>query len=324
MKNVFIYTGPHPAHEVLAASIHCAPVKTNRTGINKIPFIGRIGAALDAQKHITCGAEIILTESISTDLLAGAIFKNKNPKTKLIALLTDPKLYELKTAPALDKMLTLWSLDRADMLLVGSQMMLDLVPHEYKHKTHIFHPGIKDIKDHLKCKAKHGKNFVFIGRLDDYKGTDRIPHLIKAFRETFPHSMIYVAGDGPNKSLIQDKMLDGIKYLGKTNDSLFMHDVASIYVSPARFEPSGLAIVEAMAQGLVPIVTEGVGYKEFVRDVDDRLIVHGEIEAQIIATKLMKDKKFWAELSNKCKHVVKNLSYENSVKEFKSILNKYI
>lgn len=324
MKNIFIYTGPHPAHDILADSINCEKIKTNRTGIKSIPFLGRILAANEATKKVPNDTHILLTESISTDLLAGAMCKTMYPTLTLVSLLTDPKLFELKEAPLFDKLLTVWSLSKADILLVGSQMMYDLVPPAFKSKTHIFHPGIKDIKKHLALNAKHGRDFIFVGRLDDYKGTQRIPYLIKAFREPSHNSMIYVAGDGPNRKLLENKILDGIKYLGPTSDSFFMHDVASIYVSPAKFEPSGLAIVEAMAQGLVPIVTEGVGYKEFVRKVDPRLVVKNDMEAELIANTLIKNKSLWNTLSKKCKIAVKDLSYENSVKEFKSILDKNI
>jgi glycosyltransferase involved in cell wall biosynthesis len=99
-----------------------------------------------------------------------------------------------------------------------------------------------------------------------------------------------------------------------------MSDVASVYVTAARFEPSGTAVIEAMAQGLVPIVTEGVGYKNFVKNVDPRLVVTREEDAIDIANKLITNKNLWAKLSLKCKDEVRQLSYKNSVKTFKSNL----
>jgi len=321
MNNIFIYTTPHPAHKALADSLKCIGVPTHRTGIAKLPMVGRMLAATNVYNEIKkYNPKIILTESVSTDLLAGAYYKSKNPKVKLIGLVTDPKVKEMKGAPMADKIITNWALDRADLLFVGSQMMFDMMPSIFKYKTKIFHPGIENIDLFLKKNAKHDKNFVFVGRLDDYKGTDSLPLLFSRFRMMSSASKLFVAGDGPNTELFKNKIADHIYYIGKTKDSLFMSEVASIYVSAARFEPSGLAVVEAMAQGLVPIITEGVGYKEFVRQVDPRLIVTREEDAVEIANKLITDKALWTRLSLKCKDVVKNLSYKNSIKEFKSIL----
>lgn len=323
MTNVFIYTTPHPAHKALAESLNCVDIPTDRTGIAKTPFIGRLLATSaiygKIKKH---NPKIILTESVSTDLLAGAYYKSKNPKVKLIGLVTDPKIKEMKGSPLFDQALTNWSLDKADLLFVGSQMMYDMMPAVFKYKTKIFHPGIENINKYLKKSAKHGPNFVFVGRLDDYKGTDLLPQLFSRFRTMYSGSMLYVAGDGPNKESFKNKIRNGIQYIGKTSNSLFMSEVASMYISAARFEPSGVAVIEAMAQGLVPIITEGVGYKEFVRPIDPRLVITREQDAVEIAHKLIKDKKFWTKLSLKCKDQVRHLTYKNSVKEFKSILKE--
>ena len=323
MSNVFIYTTPHSAHKALADSLNCKGIQTHRTGIAKTPMIGRLLATSGVYKEIKKhNPKIILTESVSTDLLAGAYYKSKNPTVKLIGLVTDPKIKEMKGAPLIDNAITMWALDKADLLFVGSQMMFDMMPPSFKYKTKIFYPGIEKIELYLKKKAKHGKNFVFIGRLDDHKGTDTLPRLFNCFKIKSPDSKLFIAGDGPNIDLFKNKIAKNIYYLGKTKNSLFMSDVASMYISPARFEPSGMAIAEAMAQGLVPIVTEGVGYKEFVKRVDHRLVVTRDDDAVDIAMKLIKNKPLWTELSLKCKAQVKHLTYKNSVKGFKTILKE--
>lgn len=319
MKNLFIYTTPHPAHEALATALHCEPIKS----FGQIPFFGRIlntmyiNLQIDHKKY-----DVVLTESISRDLLAGAYYKHMHPKTKLVALLTDPKLFELKTSLFLDKILTYWALDKADVLFVGSQLMYDLVPDIYKHKTKFFYPGIQDIDEYLNKSAKFCGDFVFVGRLDNYKGTDKLPSIFEKIREGAPSARLYIAGDGPNKKLFQDQTEKGIYYLGKTKNSLFMSHVASIYISAAQYEPSGVAVIEAMAQGIVPIVSSGVGYKDIVKNVSPNLICDTEEKMIAIAQMLSTDNKLWSALSEKCKKEAAKYSYYNMISGFKSELLK--
>jgi len=320
MNNLFIYTGPHPAHDALANALNCKKVKSN----GKIPFFGRIlNAMAISNKTHNKQFDIILTESISRDLLAGAYYKYEHPKTKLVALLTDPKLLELNTAPWADRQLTLWSLVKADLLLVGSEMMFNLVPIKFRYKTKFFWPGIENIDSHLTLNAKFGKNLVFIGKIDDYKGTDLLYKIFRDIKHIDHMAKLYVAGDGPNSELFKNHIDKGINYLGKTESSLFMHDVASFYITKARYEPSGVAIIEAMAQGLVPMVSEGVGYNSIVREVDPRLVTKTDNDILNIYKKLINDKKEWTRLSKKCKKVAAKYSYGFMITDFKNTLRSF-
>jgi len=317
MNNLFIYTGPHPAHYELAKSLKCKTIKSKQG----VPLFGRLLNAIRINKKLSGKHfDLILTESVSRDLLAGAYYKHFFPRTKLVALVTDPKILELKTAQWIDQYLTHWALEKADLLLVGSEMMRELIPAPYRHKTRLFYPGIKDIKKHLNLSASHGKNLVFAGLLNDYKGTDLLNKTILNIRNETPDASLYVAGDGPNVKLFKNRVAKGVFYIGKTENSLFMREVASFYVSRARFEPSGCAVIEAMAQGLVPIVSEGVGYKDIVREVSPKLVVHSDSEIVEIVHSLSQNKKAWENLSLKSKKVAKKYSYNYMVDNFKETL----
>jgi glycosyltransferase involved in cell wall biosynthesis len=216
----------------------------------------------------------------------------------------------------------MWSLDWADQLFVGSQMMYDLVPAPFKQKTQIFYPGIENINQYLKVSAKHGSNFAFVGRLDDYKGTDYLPWLFNRIKYSHPNTKLFVAGDGPNINLFKDKIADGIAYLGKTKNSLFMHKIAGIYIAPARYEPSGCAILEAMAQGLVPIVSYHVGYADIVKQIAPELVCYTEEDAVKIANKLLDKKALWKRYSVAGKKIAAKYSYKYMINTFKKSIPK--
>jgi glycosyltransferase involved in cell wall biosynthesis len=319
MTNVFIYTTPHPAHKALADSIGCIGFQSSRKGFARIPIIGRILASNKIINSLPYNTDLILTESISTDMLAGADYKKFfNPKCKLISLVTDPKILEFKKAPLFDKLLTYDSMKEVDLFLVGSQMMFDLMPKEFHDKTKIFHPGIQDIKIYLKCNAKHGKDLVFVGQLSQYKGIDLLVDFFIDLKSSIYNPKLYIAGNGLLNNLVKNRTNEGILWLGQTKNALFMHKIASFCVSRARFEPSGVAILEGMAQGLVPIVSEGVGYRDIVRQVDPRLVT--TTETLNIISRLIHNKKEWVRLSKKSKKIASKYSYEYMIKEFKTIL----
>jgi len=316
--NLFICTGPHPAHQAIADVLNAETIKTSRNGIAKIPILGRVIAAKEAFKKIKNNDyKTILTESTSTDLLAGYYYKKHHPNTKLVAILADPKIFEYKSAPLIDKYLTYNSLAATDLILVGSEMMRQLIPNEFKYKTEIFHPGVVNIKKYLDCPNFHFLDIGFIGRLDNYKATDRLPIIFSEIKKQVRGCSLFVAGDGQNKHLFENKEHDGIIYLGKVPDATFLSENVSIYLAPARFEPSGVAILEAMAQGVVPIVSPGVGYSELV---PLELITKSEDDMISLAVELLKDKAAWAEYSIMCRKIATKYSIEKMKKEIKKIL----
>lgn len=111
--------------------------------------------------------------------------------------------------------------------------------------------------------------FGCAGRLLPEKGMDR---LIRCFRASFPLGTepvrVVVAGDGPMREDIEE--LCGrdarVALVGMQTEIAAVYRAVDVYVSAARFEPFGLAIVEAMAAGLPLVLTRTEGPREFVTD----------------------------------------------------------
>jgi glycosyltransferase involved in cell wall biosynthesis len=89
------------------------------------------------------------------------------------------------------------------------------------------------------------------------------------------------------EKLISELMMDErIRLLGWTNDVVSFLSTLDVYVSPARSEPFGLSIVEAMAAGVPVVATASEGAREIVDDNETgRLVPIGESEV-IAATVL--------------------------------------
>jgi glycosyltransferase involved in cell wall biosynthesis len=113
--------------------------------------------------------------------------------------------------------------------------------------------------------------FVFgsVGRLMPEKGMDI---LVQAFRRAFPvgseNARLILVGDGEQRRELA-RLAAGdprIMLAGWRNDVAELYLAFDTFVSAARFEPFGLAILEAMAAGCPLILSRTQGPQELVHD----------------------------------------------------------
>lgn len=160
-----------------------------------------------------------------------------------------------------------------------------------------------------------------IARLSDVKGHI---YLIRAMRKVikiFPTAKLLIVGEGKMKNaLIQEVDVLGIKEnvlfipeAGNTRDMLAAMD---IFVMPSLQEGLGLALMEAMAQGLAVVGSAVGGIKTLIQDrINGLLIGPADVEGlaeAIIA--LLKDYKLRQDLGMQArKFITENFSKERMV-----------
>ena len=127
-------------------------------------------------------------------------------------------------------------------------------------------------------------NILFIGNLyvgwrSWYKGIDLLLSVFQEIKNEFPEAHLTIVGQ-VTELIMNDlrqtypvKLLDSIHFAGKADNLEPYIAQSSIYLHLARGEAFGSAVIEAMAGGLIPIVSEWTGAKEVVEKVDKRLIV---------------------------------------------------
>jgi len=169
-----------------------------------------------------------------------------------------------------------------------------------------------------------------IARLSDVKGHI---YLIRAMRQvikTFPTAKLLIIGEGKMKNaLIKEVDVSGIKEnvlfipeAGNTRDVLAAMD---IFVMPSLQEGLGLALMEAMAQGLAVVGSAVGGIKTLIQDeVNGLLVGPADVEelAKAIAELLRDPDKRRNLGANARKFIIANFSKEKMVDATERVYNK--
>jgi len=160
-----------------------------------------------------------------------------------------------------------------------------------------------------------------IARLSDVKGHI---YLIRAMRQvvkTFPTARLLIIGEGKMKNtLVREAEVLGIKdsvlFIPQAGNTREMLSAMDIFVMPSLQEGLGLALMEAMAQGLAVVGSAVGGIKTLIQDRVNGLLVAPADVAGLSAAiiELLKDYKLRQDLGIKArKFITENFSKERMV-----------
>jgi glycosyltransferase involved in cell wall biosynthesis len=128
--------------------------------------------------------------------------------------------------------------------------------------------------------------FLAVGRLDTQKAYDI---LLTAFAEVArDHDVdLVILGNGPLRETLEAqarelKLADRVAFMGRVDDPFSWYRSAIALVHPARFEGMPNAVLEAMSEGLPPIISDAQeGLRGIVRDGQSGLVVAVNSAAQL-------------------------------------------
>jgi glycosyltransferase involved in cell wall biosynthesis len=168
------------------------------------------------------------------------------------------------------------------------------------------------------------QTFVFgtVGRLVQEKGMDR---LIQAFGAAFPNghepARLVIVGDGPLRAELSARAAGDPRIIlsGAQRDIAAFHRSFDAYVSAARFEPFGIAILEAMAAGCPLVLTRSQGPVEFVTDPRVQWVDVDDVTtlAKILAT-------FGARRPPRLTYALDAFSRERAVREIDTLYERVL
>ena len=119
---------------------------------------------------------------------------------------------------------------------------------------------------------KEQNSLIYIGRLADLKGVENLLEVVSEIKKEVPQTTLHIVGNGPKYKDVKR----GIKKLGIENN-VIMHGYlgkeridllrsSTVYVSASQFEGFGVPLIEAMATGCVPVVSDIYAHRFIFQD----------------------------------------------------------
>lgn len=174
---------------------------------------------------------------------------------------------------------------------------------------------------------------VFAGRICEQKRPAMLADILKA---AHGHGLTFralVIGEGELReelaALLSQYHLSGtVQMLGSVTHQEWLDILVAsdIFLMPSQYEGISIALLEAMAAGVVPVVAKVGGQAEIVSSDAGVLVAHGadELQAYLDAIeRLVSDPARLRAMSNECKALaVSKFSWEETIGHFQAILDE--
>lgn len=162
--------------------------------------------------------------------------------------------------------------------------------------------------------------FLFVGKGFRKKGLDILFAACKILKNKGIPFQLKIAGlsqkpvDGLRLQTLG--ITDRVEYLGFRKDMDYVFAQAQVIVLPSRIEPFGMAPVQGMLEGLVPIVSAVTGVSEVLTDGKDALILKNHLNAHELATlmtRLIEDAELREQMSTNARATAAGLTWDKTV-----------
>ena len=179
------------------------------------------------------------------------------------------------------------ALQVSDLIIYVSKAVRDSFHKNFnlnKVKEVIIYNGIGEeffkIKENKRTSIKDRKyKIVFVGRVTKVKGVDILINAIKYLKDKNYNIKLTIVGDGEEKENLEKltKELDLSKeviFVGIQKNVINWLDESDIFIYPSVWQEAfGISVVEAMARGCIPVVSNHGGLTEIVDDGTNGYVV---------------------------------------------------
>ncbi len=209
-------------------------------------------------------------------------------------------------------------LQRGEQVIVLSQLEKESLSKLYNFSHAIPLPNSVDISPipyhNFNVSQEEKKQILFLGRIHESKGIfDIIPAFEKLYKE-IPFKFV-VCGTGPQKDDLivgcQKFMKDDFVYRGIVSgqEKMDVISVSDIFVLPSRYgEGLPMALLETMAAGLVPVVTNDASMEYVIKDNYNGIVVNKQDPEDIYLkiSSLLKNQGNMRQIGNNARKTIEN------------------
>ena len=206
---------------------------------------------------------------------------------------------------------------RADLVIANSQASIATMKAYVPAEKLLWLPNpLRQASQVTKAREVRKPFFLAAGRLDTQKAYDV---LLTAFADVARgHDInLVILGSGPLREALETqarelRLADRVAFMGRVDDPFPWYRSAIALVHPARFEGMPNAVLEAMSEGLPPVISDAQeGLRGIVQDGQSGLVVAVESTTGLVSAmrKLADDPQLRSRLSSGAKaSVVAQLS----------------
>ena len=168
-----------------------------------------------------------------------------------------------------------------------------------------------NLEDYRFSENKSPNSLIYIGRLTKLKRVSSLIEMIPEIKKAFPDVTLHIVGSGPKREKLKRK----IKELG-LSQNVIMHGYLSegnkiellrscpVYVSNSSFEGFGIPLIEAMATGAVPVVSNIPAHNFVFQGENVGFLVNGKEEMIERIISLFREESLRAELARNGRKLV--------------------
>lgn len=314
MKRIFLYWGPHKLHKewgelVCERSIPIIP----RWLPHSWRFVMPITQCFSLLTTLrTPRADTYFLEGFNCIIPA---YLKKRQGTKIIMINSDTTFLLAPQWKGLKRWFYERTIKSVDGMISTSAYVKEGADRCHTVPNRIVHPYVDERFFSLKTDPS-STTLIQVGGLRDSKGTDLLLATYDLLKKKHQLKLI-LAGPVLETTYAKAAHTPGVTLTGWTDKPEEYLQQAGVYVNLARHEPFGVGVLEAMAAGVVPIVSEQCGVKEVVLQLDPTLVV--PLDPAIVAERiawLQSDIKRKKELSTKARELARLYTKEKCMKEF--------
>ena len=169
------------------------------------------------------------------------------------------------------------------------------------------------------------------GRLIPLKGHLRLIEMMPALRDSAPGTKLYIAGSGPEEAKLRNKIAelqlqDAVYLVGSLEREhlLELYRSCDVFVLPSEHEAFPHVLLEAMAEGLVPVAYAVGGVPEIIADNVNGLLVpvNQTVHFQKAISALLSDPKHRAQLSIRAKERSRDFNWNDTLEKTIAVLEE--